>query len=128
MISIGSPAISGLTAAATRIGVAADNLVNARSSATATASGEILGPLYRPQQVAQSTMSSGGVTTTATPVSPASFIATDTASPTGFSAYPNVDIGAELVNLTFAASSYKAAAGLLSVEADLSDSLIDLLS
>ena len=56
------------------------------------------------------------------------FIGTDPASPTGFSAYPNVNIGAELVNLTMAASSYKAAAALLSVEAEIGDSLIDILS
>ncbi len=128
MTSIGPIAISGLNAAATRLGVAANNLVNARSSAFATATGQVLGTVYQPQQVAQSALTTGGVTTTLVPVTPASFIGTDLASPTGFSAYPNVDIGAELVNLSIAASSYKAAAVLLSVEADLSDSLIDILS
>ncbi len=127
-MSIGPIAISGLDAAATRLGVAANNLANARSTAIATAKGEILGDVYRPQRVAQSTRANGGVTTTVVPVTPSHFIATDAASPTGFSAIPNVDIGAELVNLTMAASSYKAAAALLSVEAEISDALIDILS
>ncbi len=127
-MSIGSIAISGLNAAATRLGVAANNQVNARSTAIATAQGEVLGDAYRPQRVAQSTLANGGVTATVVPVSPDHFIGTDPASPTGFSAYPNVNIGAELVNLMIAASSYKAAAALLSVEAEIGDSLIDILS
>ncbi len=73
-------------------------------------------------------MVEGSVTTTVVPVTPSYFIGTDAASPTGFSAIPNVNIGAELVNLTMAASSYKAAAALLSVEAEISDALIDILS
>jgi flagellar basal-body rod protein FlgC len=128
MTSIGSIAISGLNAAATRLGVAANNLVNARTSAFATATGAAQGTVYRPQQVAQSTLTTGGVATTVVPVTPPSFIATDPNSPTGFSAYPNVNIGAELVNLSLAASSYKASAQLLSVESEISDSLIDILS
>jgi len=78
--------------------------------------------------VAQSTLSAGGVATTVVPVTPASFVATDANSPTGFSAYPNVNVGAELVNVSLAASSYKAAAQLLRVEAEISDALIDILS
>ena len=128
MNSIGPIAISGLNAAATRIGVAANNLVNARSGAPARARGETLGAVYRPQQVAQSTPRTGGVTTTLSPVSPAFFVTMDRASPTGFSAQPNVDVGAVLVNLTLAASSYKAAARLLPVEAELSHALIDIVS
>jgi flagellar basal-body rod protein FlgC len=128
MSSIGSIAISGLNAAATRLGVAANNMVNARSSAFATATGAAQSPVYQPQQVAQSTLSTGGGATTVVPVTPASFLGADANSPTGFSAYPNVNIGAELVNVALAASSYKAAAQLLSVEADLSDSLLDILS
>jgi flagellar basal-body rod protein FlgC len=128
MSAIGSIAISGLNAAATRLGVAANNLVNARSSAFATATGEVQGAVYQPQQVAQSALSTGGVAVTVVPVTPASFIGADANSPTGFSAYPNVDVGAELVNVALAASSYKAAAQLLSVEAEISDSLFDILS
>ena len=118
----------GFDAAATRLGVAANNLVNARSSAFATAEGQLLGAVYQPKQVAQSALSTGGVATSIMPVTPATFLGADSASPTGFSAYPNVDIGAELVNLSLAASSYKAAAKLLSVQAEISDSLTDILS
>ncbi|MDX1484997.1 MAG: hypothetical protein R3229_10985 [Alphaproteobacteria bacterium] len=128
MLSTGSIAISGLNAAATRLGVAANNLVNARSSAPATVEGTVLGAVYQPQQVTQSSLPTGGVMTTLVPVTPGYFIASDANSPTGFSAYPNVDVGAELVNLSIAASSYKAAARVLSVEASLGDSLIDILS
>jgi len=46
MTSIGSIAISGLNAAATRLGVAANNLVNAQTSAFATATGEPQGSVY----------------------------------------------------------------------------------
>jgi flagellar basal-body rod protein FlgC len=126
-MNIGSIAVSGMNAAAVRLGVAANNLISARSTAPATANGQILGAVYAPQQVAQSTLTTGGVTTTLVPVTPQSFIGPDPNSPTGFSAYPNVDIGAELVNLSVAANSYKAAAQVLSVESQISKALFDII-
>jgi flagellar basal-body rod protein FlgC len=126
-MNIGSIAVSGMNAAAVRLGVAANNLISARSTAPATANGQILGAVYAPQQVAQSTLTTGGVTTTLVPVTPQSFIGPDLNSPTSFSAYPNVDIGAELVNLSVAANSYKAAAQVLSVESQISKALFDII-
>jgi flagellar basal body rod protein FlgC len=54
-------------------------------------------------------------------------LGTDADGPTGFSASPNVDIGRELVNLALAANSYKAAARVLSAEAEISAGLLDIL-
>lgn len=127
-MSIGSIAASGMNAAAVRLGVAANNLVSARSTAPATATGQVLGAAYAPQQVAQSSLTTGGVATSLVPVSPPTVVGPDANSPTGFSAYPNVDIGAELVTLSLAANSYKAAAKVLSVEAESSKTLFDIVS
>ena len=127
-MTIGSIAVSGMNAAAVRLGNAANNLISARSTAPATATGQVLGAVYAPQQVAQSSLTTGGVATTLVPVTPPSFIGPDANSPTGYSAYPNVDIGAELVNLSLAANSYKAAATVLSVEAEISKALFDIIS
>lgn len=126
-MNIGSIAVSGMNAAAVRLGVAANNLISARSTAPATAAGQVLGAVYAPQQVAQSTLSTGGVATTLVPVSPPWVLGTDLNSPTGLSAYPNVDIGAELVNLSLAANAYEASAKVLSVEAEVTGSLLDIL-
>lgn len=127
-MNIGSIAVSGMNAAAMRLGNAANNLISARSTAPATAAGQLLGAVYAPTQVAQSTLSNGGVTTSIVPVTPSLVLGPDANSPTGLSAYPNVDVGQELVNLSLASNAYKAAAEVLSVEAEVSKALLDISS
>lgn len=127
-MNIGSIAVSGMNAAAMRLGNAANNLISARSTAPATAAGQLLGAVYAPTQVAQSTLSNGGVTTSIVPVTPSWVLGPDANSPTGLSAYPNVDVGQELVNLSLASNAYKAAAKVLSVEAEVSKALLDISS
>jgi flagellar basal body rod protein FlgC len=70
-MNVGSIAVSGLNAAALRLGTAANNLTGARSTAPATAAGEPLGTAYRPRQMAESSVATGGVATTLVPVTPA---------------------------------------------------------
>lgn len=126
MNNIGNIAVTGMNAAATRLAVSASNMVNARTTAPATPSGEILGAAYEPKAVVQVSLTTGGVRTEVVPVEPAHRISADPLSPTGLSAYPNVGIINEIVNQAIAATSYKAAAQLLVVEQQMTDSLLDI--
>jgi flagellar basal body rod protein FlgC len=115
-----------MNAAALHLATAASNIVNVRTSAPADAAGNVLGAVYQPRDVVQSSLATGGVTASIVPRSPSFFIGADPNSPTGFSAFPNVDLGAEIVNTMIASTSYKAAAKLLSVDAQLSDALLSI--
>jgi flagellar basal-body rod protein FlgC len=107
---------------------AASNIVNARVSTPATADGTLLGALYAPQAVIGTSVAGGGVQAKVVPVNPASRLIFDAASPTGFSAVPNIDLASQMVTLIMASSSYKASAQLLRVEAELSSTLTNILA
>lgn len=132
MTQIGTIAAQGLAFQATQLAVAASNIVNARVSTPATATanngGTLLGALYAPQAVIGTSVAGGGVQALVVPVNPASRLIFDAASPTGFSAVPNVDLASQMVTLIMASSSYKASAQLLRVEAELSNTLTNILA
>jgi flagellar basal-body rod protein FlgC len=128
MSQIGSIAAQGLAFHATQLAVAASNIVNARVSTPATAGGNLLGALYQPRAVIGTSLAGGGVQAQVVPVTPASKLTFDAASPTGFSAAPNVDLASQMVTLIMASSSYKASAQLLKVEAELSNTLTEILA
>lgn len=62
-------ALSGMNAAATRIGVSANNVANSQST-VAEQNGQTVNKPYVPQQVEQKTQGSGGVSTSLRDVSP----------------------------------------------------------
>ena len=128
MSQIGSIAALGMTFQATRMAVAASNIVNARVSVPATAQGRILDSLYAPRAVAGVSLAGGGVRAEIVPVTPASILAFDAASPTGFSALPNIDLASQMVTMMSAATSYKAAARILAVDSELSGTLAKILA
>jgi flagellar basal-body rod protein FlgC len=128
MPQIGTIAAQGLAFQATQLAVAASNIVNARVSTPATADGTLLGALYAPQAVIGTSVAGGGVQAKVVPVNPASRLIFDAASPTGFSAVPNIDLASQMVTLIMASSSYKASAQLLRVEAELSSTLTNILA
>ena len=128
MSSIGTIAAQGLAFQATRLAVAASNIINARTSAEATADGRVLGAIYQPRMVVGVSNQEGGLRAEIRPVNPGSHIVFDAASSTGFSAVPNVDIASEMVTMMIASTSYRAAAQLIALDASLSNTLTDLLA
>ncbi len=119
-------AVSGVQAATVRLSVAAENIVNARSSAPVEPEGEVPEEVYRPQRVEQRSRAGGGVVAERRPVEPATVTERDAASPTGYSAVPNVDYGRELVELRIAAQSFKASVEALRAQMELDEPLLDI--
>ncbi len=125
-------AVSGLRAATVRLSVAAENVVNARSSAPVEPGGpggpggKVPEEVYRPQRVEQRSRAEGGVTAQRRPVEPVAFTERDATSPTGFSAVPNVDFGREMVELRIAAQSFKASVEAIRAQMELDDALLDI--
>lgn len=128
MSQIGTIAAQGLAFQATVLAQAASNIVNARGSVPATGDGTLLGALYAPKAVVGVTVAGGGVQARLAPVTPASRLVFDSASATGFSAVPDVDLAGQMVAMMMASSSYKAAAKLVAIDAELSRSLIKAIA
>lgn len=128
MTSIATIAAQGLAYQTTRLAVAASNIVNAGVSAPAGADGTVLGALYRPQTVIGVSTADGGLRAAVMPLAPAARLVLDPASPTGFSALPNVDVAVGMVTLMTASSSYRAATRLIAVDQALADSLTRIIA
>ena len=112
MDRINAMAVSGLQAAAVRASVAADNLVNAGAAAFASdvqrGSGE-----FAPKRVEQISLANGGV---AAKVRPA---------PKGLAA---ADMATEMVNLSIADASYRAAAAVIETASEMDRELMRILA
>ncbi|MEE8516430.1 MAG: hypothetical protein V3T02_07315 [Alphaproteobacteria bacterium] len=112
MDRINAIALSGMQAAAVRASVAADNLVKAGAAAFASdaqrASGE-----FAPKRVEQISLANGGV---AAKVRPA---------PKGLAA---ADMVMEMVNLSIADASYRAAAAVIETEQAMGKMLVEILA
>ena len=119
-------AVSGLQAATVRLSVAAENIVNARSSAPVEPEGEVPEEVYRPQRVEQRSRAEGGVVAERRPVVPATTTAQDARSPTGYSAVPNVDYGREMVEMLIAAQNFKASVEAIRAQMELDEALLDI--
>ena len=119
-------AVSGLQVAAARLSVAAENIVNARSSAPVEPGHEVPEEVYRPQRVDQRSRAEGGVSAERRPVEPAAITERDATSPTGFSAVPNVDYGRELVELRLAALNYRQNIEAIRTQMELDEALLDI--
>ena len=117
-------ALAGLRAAAQRVGIAAENISNARSSGA-------LQPYdgYVPQQAAQSTNATGTPVVTSRPLSPAHVAAYEPDNPdadaNGLVGQPNVDLAQHFVELMLAEHAYKANAVTLRTIDELSKALYD---
>ncbi len=119
-------AVSGLQAATVRLSVAAENIVNARSSAPVEPEGEVPEEVYRPQRVEQRSRAEGGVVAERRPVEPATTTEQDARSPTGYSAVPNVDYGREMVEMLIAAQNFKASVEAIRAQMELDEALLDI--
>ena len=128
MSSIASIALSGLQAAAKRVAVSADNLVNARTSRPVEVEGETPEGVFEPQEVVQTALEHGGVRAEVRSATPSTFIVADADSPTGTAAFPNVDLATEIVNQRLAVRDYEAAIRVLETEDERFDALRDIKS
>lgn len=112
-----------------RLSVAAENIVNARSSAPVepgSPGGKVPEGVYRPQRVEQRSRADGGVVAERVPVVPATITARDARSPTGFSAVPNVDFGREMVEMLIAAQNFKASVEAIRAQMEMDEALLDI--
>ncbi len=124
MIQALHTAIAGLRVSAERLGVAAENIANVQTSGN-------LSPYdgYVPQRIEQTTTATGTPTTTTQPISQPSFPvyspADSRANSSGLVGYPNVDLAANIVDLTIAQRSYEANMVTLRAASDMMKVLLD---
>lgn len=128
MSTIGQIALSGMQAAARRIAVSAENVVNARTSRAVEVEGETPEGVYEPRRVVQIPLEGGGVRVALTTVNPSTLVFADFDSPTGLVAVPNVDLARELVEQKLALRDYKSSLAALEAEAEMMDALLDIKS
>lgn len=121
-----SIALSGLQANAVRVGVAASNLTNLRTS------GKVDAPetAYQPQQTLLTAQATGGVTAEVVPVEPATntvYAPSDAnADADGLVAMPNVSMEQNLVDSLMATTGYTANAGVIKTLAAMDRALLDI--
>jgi len=118
-------ALSGLNAARTQVGVAANNIANMRSLGARDAS-DTQG--YRPRQVALTS----DVRTSVRSVEPASVPSFEpgnpAADPGGIVPRPNISLSNELVNLKFAEHAFNSNLRVLEVEDAMMGALLDIIA
>jgi flagellar basal body rod protein FlgC len=121
-----SIALSGLQSATKRLGVSANNVANALTSRPTTAGAPTPQGVFAAQEATDRALAGGGVATDVRDREPATVTGPDPASPTGLSAFPNVDLAEEAVNQKVALASYRANAAVIRVQQDIDDALLDI--
>lgn len=117
-------ALAGLAAASKRADIAANNIANARSSGK-------LDPYdgFQPQQALQTVTAAGTPRVSARPLTPGHVAAYEPDNPdadaNGLIGTPNVDLAANIVELTLAKHAYKANAATLRTIDEMSKALYD---
>ena len=134
MSSILSIAVSGITAASSRLQDSASNVANAESDGpTAAASAAVQAQYpqaYTPEEVHQVATASGGTKTVTTAVQPATVLAYDPTAPyadqNGEVARPNVNLTTEAYQQLTARYSFVANAFVMRVYSRMTKSLLDI--
>jgi len=121
-----SIALSGLQAATNRLSVSANNVANALTSRPVARAGETPDGVFAAQQVVARSAGGGGVATSVQDKDPATVTGPDPASPSGLSAFPNVDLVSEAVDQKLAVASYRANAAVIRTRQELDDALLDI--
>src|SRR5271154_2827089 len=129
MVDAIQTALSGLLAAQNQLSAVATNVANSGDvSRVQPQAGDP--PVFNPIDVVDTTASSGGVNSTAVPVTPASVTAPDAQSPladaNGLVNLPNVDLGTQLVNGLLANLAFAANAKVIVAAKQMQDSLLKI--
>ena len=143
MISAIGPALTGLKAATTSVGVSASNIVNMRDSGN-LASAQVSAAdrvrlnaappqpsedLYRPLRADNIAVAGGGVRAVVQEIDPPHVAEYDPADPSanedGVVARPNVDLANELVNMTQAKTMFRANLKVIRTADDMMGALLD---
>jgi flagellar basal body rod protein FlgC len=127
MVNAINTSLSGLTAAAKRVEVAANNLANQNTTRARNENGEVLDRPFIPQRVDQVSLSNGGVQTQVRDVENPTVPIFDPGSG-DFTLAPNVDQAQELIALKLASYDFRANARAIEVQTNLQDSVLDILS
>lgn len=127
MVSATHTSLSGLTAAARRVEVAASNLANQNSTRTRV-DGETADTPYVPQRVDQISLSNAGVRAQVKAVEPATVTQPDANAPDGLVEAPNTDPAREISAMKLAAYDYRANIRAIQVQNRTENSLLDILS
>ena len=126
--SVSAP-VSALRAASLRVNTTANNIANARTVGRPGAT-DPSEQVFQPQDVVQSSLSTGGVTARTIDRRPGSSPAFDPgnslANAQGLVDSPNVDLASELVDFKTAEVSFKAAAALIRAEDERTEALLDI--
>lgn len=131
MVSSINSALSGLTAASARLNVAAENIANQNSTRTLK-NGQVTNEPYQPQELLQSSLAEGGVTTSVQPADKPPALRFDPQDPganeNGLVASPDVDPVQELVNAQLASYDFKANLKTLKAQDELLQNTLDILA
>lgn len=131
MVSAINSALSGYAAATQRINVSANNIANTFSTQTLQ-NGVTVNTPYVPEQVVQSTLVAGGVTTSIEPVNPPTVPVYDPNNPAAqanrVTQYPNVDQAQQLVQTQLASYDAQANLNVIKVEDNLFKSVLNIVS
>jgi flagellar basal body rod protein FlgC len=132
MVSGISAALSGYSAALTRLDVAASNIANQFSTQSTDASGNTVNVPYVPQEVVQSSLAGGGVAASTRPVSPVSVGQYDptsrAANAQGIVPTPNVDPVQQLSNIEIAGYDARATLKTFKVQDELLRQALNIVS
>ena len=129
-------AASGIRAASLWLEAAASNIANMNDAGPVSDPAELLaagaGQVYQPLSVAQVPQPGGGVSASFQPVQPASILAYDPSSPFanvhGQVALPNVDLAAQLVDMSQAVDSFRANLAVFKAASHMSKTLLDIFT
>ncbi len=124
-------ALSGLNAAATRIGVSANNIANQQTTRTVE-NGQSVNKPYVPQEVVQTASNQGGVATSLRDVSPPSVPAFAPDNPAagedGLVQLPNVNLAEQVANQLRGVDAYKSNLNVIKRTDEMTQSLLDIQS
>ncbi len=125
-----SIAVSGLQAAAKRVAISADNVVNMRSRSLAPGTTAAEDPsAFRAMRAYQQALGTGGTSVTTRPVTPASIPVYNSSGSLqgngGIEYRPNVSLEYETMEQITAKRAYEASAKLISTVDDMTKTLLD---
>lgn len=119
--------LSGLSASAKRVEVAAKNIANQNTTRTQT-DGRVEEKPYTPQRVDLVSLSNSGVQAQVRDVNPATQQVADETSESGLIDVPNVDAAEQLIDLKVASYDFKANIKAIKVQDNIQQSLLNILS